>query len=307
MGTAEIVERFRVTDGDGFRLKHFDPADTCGLDIDKDSAKQLLQGGVQRLRELQERLYAGKRWSLLILLQAMDTAGKDSTIEHVMSGINPQGCRVVSFKAPSQLELSHNFLWRATCALPGRGEIGIFNRSYYEEVLVVRVHPELLKKQGLAPQLMGKDIWQERFTSIRAFERHLIGNGTIILKFFLNLSKAEQRRRLLERIDRPEKNWKFDAADLAERRHWDAYQASYQDAIAHTASEAAPWHVVPADNKWFSRLFVAAAIVDCLEKRNLEFPEVDEEARQAMARARDELMAEGDDGESRLTKGRDDG
>lgn len=306
MQTTDILERFRVTDGDGFRLKHFDPADTCGLDIDKDTAKQLLQGGVRRLRELQERLYAGKRWSLLIVLQAMDTAGKDSTIEHVMSGVNPQGCRVTSFKAPSQLELSHNFLWRATCALPGRGEIGIFNRSYYEDVLVVRVHPPLLKKQGLAPRLIGKDIWQERFQSIRAFERHLARNGTVILKFFLHLSKEEQRRRLLERIDQPDKNWKFDPADLAERGHWDAYQASYQDAIANTATKAAPWHVVPADNKWFTRLFVAAAIVDGLEKRKLKFPKLDDEAREMMDRARDALQAEAD-GEGRLKKGRDDG
>ncbi|UZF91456.1 polyphosphate kinase 2 family protein [Bosea sp. NBC_00550] len=303
----DIIERFRVTDGDGFRLKRFDPADTCGLDIDKDAAKQLLQDGVRRLHELQERLYAGRRWSVLIVLQAIDTAGKDGTIEHVMSGVNPQGCRVTSFKAPSQLELSHNFLWRATCALPGRGEIGIFNRSYYEEVLVVRVHPELLKKQGLAPKLIGKDVWQQRFKSIREFEHHLTRNGTIILKFFLHLSKDEQRRRLLERIDQPDKNWKFDPADIAERRHWDAYQASYEEAIASTATKTAPWHVVPADNKWFTRLFVAAAIVECLEKCKLKFPKVDDDAREAMAQARKELLAEGDLGGSRLKKGRDDG
>lgn len=307
MRQADIVERFRVTDGDGFRLKHFDPADTCGLALDKDSAKVLLLAGVQRLHELQERLYAEKRWSLLMVLQAMDTAGKDSTIEHVMSGINPQGCRVTSFKAPSELELSHNFLWRATCALPGRGEIGIFNRSYYEEVLVVRVHPELLKKQGLAPKLVGKDFWQERFESIREFERHLARSGTVILKFFLHLSKAEQRRRLLERIDQPDKNWKFNPADVAERHHWDAYQDSYQDAIAHTASKEAPWHVVPADNKWFSRLMVAATMVDCLEKLKSEFPKVDEEARAEMARAREELLAEGKDGEGHSSKSRGDG
>lgn len=307
MRSADIIERFRVRDGSGFDLTDFDPADTCGLDVDKGIAKELLQDGVKRLHELQERLYAGRRWSLLVVLQAMDTAGKDGTIEHVMSGVNPQGCRVTSFKAPSQLELSHDFLWRAACALPGRGEIGIFNRSYYEEVLVARVHPELLEKQGLPPKLIGKDVWQERFKSIRAFERHLVLNGTIVLKFFLNLSKAEQRRRLLERIDQPDKNWKFDPADIAERRHWDAYRASYQDAIANTATEAAPWHVVPAGNKWFTRLFVAATIVDCLEAHSLAFPEVDGEAREMMARARNELMAEADDHESRPTRGRNHG
>lgn len=294
MRPGELVERFRVIDGDSFKLKHFDPADTCGLDFDKQEAKELLQGGVKRLHELQERLYAGRRWSVLIVLQAIDTAGKDGTIEHVMSGVNPQGCIVHSFKAPSQLELSHNFLWRATCALPGRGEIGIFNRSYYEEVLVVRVHPELLKRQGLAPKLMGKDIWRQRFKSIREFERHLARNGTIVLKFFLHLSKEEQRRRLLERIDEPDKNWKFDPNDVAERRHWDAYQAYYQEAIANTATETSPWHIVPADNKWFSRLVVAAAVVDCLEKRKLKFPKIDDDARVAMARARIELLAEDD-------------
>lgn len=290
----ELVKRFRVTDGDDFLLKRFDPGETCGLAIEKDEARQLLQAGIKRLRDLQERLYAEKRWSVLIVLQAIDTAGKDGTIEHVMSGINPQGCEVTSFKAPSSLELRHDFLWRAACALPERGEIGIFNRSHYEEVLVVRVHEELLQKQGLPPKLIGKEIWQERFESIRDFEKHLGRNGTVILKFFLNLSKNEQRRRLLARIDEPDKNWKFDPTDLIERRHWDEYQAAYQDAIAETATKQAPWHVVPADNKWFTRLVVAATIVDCLENLDPKFPRVDDEARAAMAKARKELLPEDD-------------
>ncbi|PZR95012.1 MAG: hypothetical protein DI537_05830 [Stutzerimonas stutzeri] len=288
----EMVKRFRVTDGDDFKLKHFDPGETCGLDLDKNGASELLQTGVKRLRDLQERLFAEKRWSVLIVLQAIDTAGKDGTIEHVMSGVNPQGCEVTSFKAPSSLELRHDFLWRTTCALPERGEIGIFNRSYYEEVLVVRVHEELLRKQGLPPKLIGKNVWRDRFESIRDFEKHLARNGTVVLKFFLNLSKDEQRRRLLARIDEPDKHWKFDAGDLAERKHWDDYQGAYQDAIAETASKHAPWHVVPADNKWFTRLIVAATIVDRLEKLDPQFPVVDDEARKVMAKARKELLAE---------------
>lgn len=288
----EMVKRFRVSDGDDFKLKRFDPGETCGLALDKNGASELLQTGVKRLRDLQERLFAEKRWSVLIVLQAIDTAGKDGTIEHVMSGVNPQGCEVTSFKAPSSLELRHDFLWRTTCALPERGEIGIFNRSYYEEVLVVRVHEELLRKQGLPPKLIGKHVWRDRFESIRDLEKHLARNGTVILKFFLNLSKDEQRRRLLSRIDEPDKNWKFDPGDLAERRHWDDYQAAYQDAIAKTATKHAPWHVVPADNKWFTRLIVAATIVDRLEKLDPQFPAVDDEARKVMAKARKELLAE---------------
>jgi PPK2 family polyphosphate:nucleotide phosphotransferase len=294
MDKAEIIARFRVKDGDGFRLKRFDPGDTCGLDIDKSEAKELLQDGVKRLHDLQERLYAERRWSILIVLQAIDTAGKDSTIEHVMSGVNPQGCEVTSFKAPSSLELRHDFLWRTTCALPERGEIGIFNRSYYEEVLVVRVHEDLLRKQGLPPKLIGKDIWQERYESIRDFEKHLVRNGTVILKFFLNLSRDEQRKRFLARIDEPDKNWKFEPGDLAERRHWDDYQNAYQAMIANTATKHAPWYVVPADNKWFTRLFVAETLAEALDGLALDFPEVDDEARKAMAKARKELLAEDD-------------
>jgi PPK2 family polyphosphate:nucleotide phosphotransferase len=288
----EMVKRFRVTDGDDFKLKRFDPGETCGLDLDKNGASELLQTGVKRLRDLQERLFAEKRWSILIVLQAIDTAGKDGTIEHVMSGVNPQGCEVTSFKAPSSLELRHDFLWRTACALPERGEIGIFNRSYYEEVLVVRVHEELLRKQGLPPKLISKHVWRDRFESIRDFEKHLARNGTVVLKFFLNLSKDEQRRRLLARIDEPDKHWKFDAGDLAERKHWDDYQDAYQDAIAETATKHAPWHVVPADNKWFTRLIVAATIVNRLEKLDPQFPVVDDEARKVMAKARKELLAE---------------
>jgi len=288
----EMVKRFRVSDGDDFKLKRFDPGETCGLALDKNGASDLLQTGVRRLRDLQERLFAEKRWSVLIVLQAIDTAGKDGTIEHVMSGVNPQGCEVTSFKAPSSLELRHDFLWRTTCALPERGEIGIFNRSYYEEVLVVRVHEELLRKQGLPPKLIGKHVWRDRFESIRDFEKHLARNGTVVLKFFLNLSKDEQRRRFLSRIDEPDKNWKFEPADLAERKHWDDYQVAYQDAIAETATKHAPWHVVPADNKWFTRLIVAATIVDRLERLDPQFPVVDDEARKVMAKARKELLAE---------------
>jgi len=288
----EIVRNFRVTDGDAFRLKQFDPGETCGLDIEKDEAKQLLQAGVKRLRELQERLYARKQWSVLIVLQAMDTAGKDGAIEHVMSGVNPQGCTVHSFKQPSADELAHDFLWRAGCRLPARGHIGVFNRSYYEETLVVRVHENLLRAEGLPQQLVDKDIWKKRFKSIREFEKHLTRNGVVILKFFLNVSKDEQRRRLLARIDEPDKNWKFSAADMAERRYWDDYQDAYQQMIAHTATRKAPWCVAPADNKWFTRIVVAATIIDALGKLDLDFPEVDDAARQAMAKARAQLLAE---------------
>ncbi len=291
---ADLIERFRIADGGGFRLKDFNPAETCGLDLGKDDAREQLQEGVKRLRELQERFFAEKRWSLLVILQAIDTAGKDSTIEHVMSGVNPQGCEVTSFKAPSARELRHDFLWRTTCALPERGEIGIFNRSYYEEVLVVRVHQDLLHKQGLPPQLIGKEIWRERYESIRDFEKHLSRNGTVILKFFLNLSKGEQRKRFLSRIDEPEKNWKFEPADLAERRHWDEYQEAYQDMIAGTATRYAPWHVVPADNKWFTRLVVAATIVERLQALDPKFPSLDDAARQVMTKARKALLAEDD-------------
>lgn len=289
----ELIKRFRVADGEGFKLSDIDPDDTGGLDLDKDDAKELLATGVKRLHALQERLYAEGRWAVLIVLQAMDAAGKDGAIEHVMSGINPQGCEVTSFKAPSTVELRHDFLWRTTCALPQRGHIGIFNRSYYEEVLVARVRPEILEKQNLPPELVKDDIWNDRFDSIRDFERHLARNGVVVLKFFLHLSKGEQRRRLLERIDEPDKNWKFDAGDLAERKRWSDYMNAYEEAIAGTATKHAPWYVVPADNKWFSRLVVAAAIAEKLEELDPQFPKLDDEARAAMRRARAELAGEG--------------
>lgn len=288
----DIVKTFRVTRPKTFRLRDYDPADTCGLDIDKDEAKAMLAAGVKRIADLQERLYAEDRWALLAILQAMDAAGKDGVIEHVMSGVNPLGCEVHSFKAPSAEELDHDFMWRTTKVLPARGHIGIFNRSYYEEVLIVRVHPELLARQRLPPKLIGKDIWQQRFEDIGAFERHLVRNGTVPIKFFLHISKEEQRRRFLARIDEPAKRWKFSAADVAERKLWDRYMAAYQDMIRHTATDDAPWYVVPADNKWFARLVVAAAIVEALERIDPQFPELDAAALRELRKARAALEAE---------------
>lgn len=290
--TADVVKAYRVRKGKKFQIADCNPADTFGLDIEKDDAKQMLALGVKRLRNLQERLYAEGRWSVLIVLQAMDAAGKDSAIEHVMSGINPQGCDVTAFKAPSAAELRHDFLWRAAINLPERGRIGIFNRSYYEEALVVRVHPEILAGQNLPPRLVTDHIWEERFESITAFEQHLARNGTVILKFFLHVSKEEQKRRFLERIDEPDKRWKFSAGDIVERGHWDAYMAAYEDMIRHTATKAAPWHVVPADNKWFTRLVIAATIVDRLERLDPEFPPVDDKALKEMEDLRKKLVAE---------------
>lgn len=299
----ELIKRFMVTNGEKFRLADFDPGDTVGLDIDKEEARELLAAGTRRLHALQERLYAEGRWAVLIVLQAMDAAGKDGMIEHVMSGINPQGCEVTSFKAPSIVELRHDFLWRTTCALPQRGHIGIFNRSYYEEVLVARVHPEILAKQNLPPSLVKEYIWKDRYDSIRDFERHLARNGTLVLKFFLHVSKGEQRRRLLERIDEPAKNWKFDAGDLAERKRWPDYMNAYEAAIAGTAAKHAPWYVVPADNKWFSRLVVATAIADKLEELDAQFPKLGDDAREAMKRARVELASEGNGSNGGKRKG----
>lgn len=292
MLASDIVKTFRVKKGEKFRLSDCDPGNTCGLDIEKDEAKQMLEAGVKRLRGLQERLYAESRWSLLIILQAMDAAGKDSAIEHVMTGINPQGCDVVSFKAPGPQELKHDYLWRAAIRLPERGRVGIFNRSYYEEVLVVRLHPQILAGQGLPPELVTDDIWKERFEDIRAFEQHLERNGTILLKFFLNVSKEEQKRRFIERIEKPEKHWKFSAQDLVERGHWDSYMEAYEDMIRNTATKTAPWHVVPADNKWFTRMVIAATIVDRLEKLDPSFPEVDEKTLKEMKEARKQLANE---------------
>ena len=257
MKLGSITKRFRIDNPDKFRLSDYDPDDSQGMSKDKDEAKSLLAEGIDLLADLQERLYADDRWSVLIILQALDAAGKDSVIKHVMSGLNPQGVEVSPFKQPSAEELDHNFLWRAGRRLPERGRIGIFNRSYYEEVLVVRVHPELLDREKLPASLNGKDIWQHRFDDICAFERHLARNGTRILKFFLHVSKEEQRKRFLERIEEPAKRWKFSFSDVEERKFWDKYQAAYEDMIRHTSPPEAPWFVVPADHKWFTRMVVA--------------------------------------------------
>jgi PPK2 family polyphosphate:nucleotide phosphotransferase len=288
----EYVARFRVEDGAKFRLGDFDPADCADLDINKKEAKDLLQDDVKALSHWQERLYAHDRWSLLLIFQAMDAAGKDGAIKHVMSGVNPQGCMVTSFKVPSAKELDHDFLWRTTRALPERGRIGVFNRSYYEEVLVVRVHPKILDGQKLPAGLVTDRLWQERYKSIREFEQHMTRNGTAILKFFLNISKEEQRKRFLGRIEEPAKRWKFSMGDVAERALWDRYMEVYEDMIRHTATTEAPWHVVPADKKWFTRLVVARAIVDKLEKLNPEFPKIEGAALEELAKAREALLAE---------------
>jgi PPK2 family polyphosphate:nucleotide phosphotransferase len=290
---AKLVDPYRVTRGKKFRLKDFDPGDTGGLGSDqKPMARELLEKGIQWLAEEQEKLYAQDRHSLLLLLQAMDAAGKDSTIGHVMSGVNPQGCQVFSFKQPSLEELDHDYLWRCQKCLPERGRIGIFNRSYYEEVLVVRVHPELLGRQRIPPALVTKGIWKERLDDIAGFERYLARQGTTVLKFFLHVSRKEQKRRFLQRLEQPEKNWKFSPADIGERRHWDDYMAAYEDAIRRTASREAPWYVVPADNKWYTRLVVAAAIVEALWKLDLAYPGIDESRRKEIAAARRSLMRE---------------
>jgi len=292
MKLEKLVRRFRIDDPDHFRLASFDPGDTGGLDLDKDEARAVLAEDLTRLSELQERLYADDRWSLLIVLQAMDAAGKDGVIKHVMTGLNPQGCLVHSFKAPSPSELDHDFLWRAAQYLPARGDIGIFNRSHYEEVLVVRVHPELLERQRIPKELVGKDIWKERFKSIRAFERHLARNGTVVLKFFLHVSKEEQRLRFLARLEQPAKRWKFSMGDVAERKLWDKYMAAYDDMVQATSRPHAPWYVVPADNKPFARLIVAKAMVEALERLDLKFPKVDPAALKEMEKVRKALQAE---------------
>lgn len=289
---ADVVARYRVDRRDAFHLAEFAPDDTCGLDVAKKEARDLLADGVRRLADLQHRLYAQNQWALLLIFQAMDAAGKDSAIKHVMSGVNPQGCQVYSFKVPSSEELNHDFLWRTTVRLPERGRIGIFNRSYYEEVLVVRVHPDILARQRLPEKLVTKNIWKERFEDIRHFERFIARNGIVPVKFFLNLSREEQKKRFLARLDEPEKNWKFSMGDVAERRLWPRYMAAYQAMIRATAAPHAPWYVVPADNKWFARLVVASAIVETLEALDLRFPEVSPDARAEMQAARKALMAE---------------
>jgi len=288
MKKQQLVQRYRVTDGKNFRLARIDPADTWKLKS-KDHAQEWLEAGVARLSELQARLYAQNQWSVLLIFQAMDAAGKDGTIKHVMSGVNPQGCQVYSFKVPSDEDLNHDFLWRTSKCLPERGRIGIFNRSYYEEVLVVRVHPEWLSRQKLPPDLVTQDLWSERFESINDLERHLARNGVIIRKFFLHLSKKEQRQRLLSRLEEPDKNWKLSLSDTRERKRWDDYQRAYEDMIRHTATESAPWFVVPADHKWFSRLVVAEVIVDALENLDLKYPVVDAAKRRELAAVRKAL------------------
>src|ERR1700690_2722177 len=288
-----IARRFRIDKPDKFRLSKHDPAECCGLTVDKKEAQAMLAGGIERLAELQQRLYANDRWSVLIVLQAMDAAGKDSIIKHVMSGINPQGCEVHSFKQPSAEELQHDFLWRVAQRLPTNGRIGIFNRSHYEEVLTVRVHKELLASQGLPKRLVSKDIWQQRFDDIRTFERHLARNGTLVLKFFLNVSKDEQRRRFLDRIEEPAKRWKFSMGDIAERKLWDKYMEAYEDMIRQTSTPEAPWFVVPADNKWFTRLVVAGAIVQELQALDLDFPKVTGKALKELHKVRKALKAQG--------------
>jgi PPK2 family polyphosphate:nucleotide phosphotransferase len=290
---AELVERYRVGGRKRFRLDDHDPEDTAWLSIRGKSAKEesraLLETGIARLADLQERLYAQDRWGVLLIFQAMDAAGKDSTIKHVMSGVNPQGVEVSSFKVPSAEELDHDYLWRSAKRLPERGGIGIFNRSYYEEVLVVRVHPPILAAQKLPPELAGGKIWSQRYEDINAFERYLTRNGFRILKFYLDVSKKEQKRRFLERLDKPEKNWKFSIADVRERDFWGDYRKAYDEAIRATSTAWAPWYVVPADHKWFTRLVVAAAIVSELEKLNLRYPTVDKKRRKELEDARREL------------------
>ena len=290
----KLAEPYRVTDGRRFRLKDFDPADTAGLGSEaKPQAREALQAGARALAGLQDMLCAQDRWAVLLIFQAMDAAGKDGAIKHVMSGVNPQGCQVASFKAPSDEELDHDYLWRCSRRLPERGHIGIFNRSYYEEVLVVRVHPELLEREKLPPSLVTKDVFSRRFRDIRAFERYLGDNGIVIRKFFLHLSRKEQKRRFLERVENPEKSWKFSSADLAERGYWKEYMKAYEEMIRETATEEAPWYVVPADNKWFTRVVVAAAVIDTLASLDLGYPQVGPEKRRELAEVRRALARGG--------------
>jgi PPK2 family polyphosphate:nucleotide phosphotransferase len=287
----KLAKPFRVTD-DKFRLKDIDPGDTLDFTSeDKPRAKEALAMGVDVLAELQDMLYAQDCWAVLLIFQAMDAAGKDGAIKHVMSGVNPQGCQVFSFKSPTSEDLDHDYLWRCIKCLPERGRIGIFNRSYYEETLVVRVHREFLEKQKLPPDLITKDIWKERFQDIRSFERYLTRNGVAIRKFFLHVSNKEQKKRFLERIEEPEKNWKFSANDAKERQHWDDYMEAYEDMIRSTATKAAPWYIVPADNKWFTRVVVAAAVVEALDSLNLKYPKVSESKLKELAGAKRALQA----------------
>ncbi|HEX2655898.1 MAG TPA: polyphosphate kinase 2 family protein [Xanthobacteraceae bacterium] len=291
MKRKSLIKRYRIDKPKKFTLSDCDPADTLDLDIDKSEAKAILADDSKQLAKMQELLYAQNRWALLIVLQGMDAAGKDSVIEHVMSGINPQGCEVHSFKKPSEEELAHDFLWRSTVRLPARGKIGIFNRSYYEEVVVVRVHPELLERQHLPPEVVSKNIWRQRYEDINTFERHLTASGTVVLKFFLHISKEEQRRRFLQRLDDPAKRWKFSMNDVEERRLWNDYMETYEDVIRRTSTDEAPWHVVPADNKWFTRLVVAATMIDALDRLNLQFPKIEGPLLEEMNKVKQALEA----------------
>ena len=286
--SSKFSHPYRIEHGKKFRLKDFDPGSTAHIHS-KQHAQELLAKGISEMADLQDKLYAQDRWAVLLMFQAMDAAGKDGAIKHVMSGVNPQGCQVFSFKAPSAEELDHDYLWRTTKCLPQRGHIGIFNRSYYEEVLVVRVHPEILKGERIPEELVGKDIWENRFDDIKNFEKYLSNNGIVVRKFFLNVSKGEQKRRFLERLDTPEKNWKFSAADVRERACWDDYMNAYEELIAATSTKHSPWYVVPADNKWYTRLVVAAAIVDTLSELKLSYPKVDADKRKQLQAARAEL------------------
>ena len=293
MKIEKLLKRYRVEHGRHFNLKDHDPEETHGFDSEfKPQAKELVANGVEELSRLQDILAAQDRWGLLIILQAMDAAGKDGTIKHVMSGVNPQGVHVTSFKAPTQEELRHGYLWRSSQHAPARGEIGIFNRSYYEELLVVRVHRQVLENEKLPKRLVTKHIWQERFEDINCFERYLTRNGIAVVKFFLHVSKKEQKRRFMERLDTPDKNWKFSAADVREREFWNEYQDAFEEVIQHTAAEHAPWYVVPADHKWFTRLVVSQAIVDTLKKMDLKYPKLTAEQKKALAEARQQLANE---------------
>lgn len=282
----KLIEPYLVENGSRFRIKDIDPGDTGGFHPDKAVAAGILQEGVTRLRDLQEKLYAQDRWGVLLIFQAMDAAGKDGAIEHVMSGVNPQGCQVYSFKQPSAEERDHDFLWRSTIRLPERGRIGIFNRSYYEEVLVVRVHPEILQAQQLPPALVTRRIWKERFDDINAFERYFARNGYVIRKFFLHISKKEQTRRFEKRLDEPEKHWKFSVGDVREQQRWKDYQMAYEDAIRHTATPHAPWIVVPSNKKWFARWVISAAVIDALDQLDLAFPKMTPEKKRELATGR---------------------
>jgi PPK2 family polyphosphate:nucleotide phosphotransferase len=289
----KFSKKFLVDEGKDFKLKDYDPDDDGGLGAeDKPLAKQTLQLGVEALATMQDILYAQDRWSILLIFQAMDAAGKDGAIKHVMSGVNPQGCQVSSFKAPTSEDLDHDYMWRCMKHLPERGRIGIFNRSYYEEVLVVRVHEQLLRNQKLPGKLVTKDIWEERFKDIRNFENYLGRNGTLVCKFFLNVSAKEQKKRFLERIDNPDKNWKFSASDFKERKYWKEYMNAYEELIKHTATKNAPWYVVPADNKAFARIVVASAIIHTLDSIGLEYPKVSKEKIAELAQIKEELLAE---------------